>query len=189
MFLFFDTETTGLPRDWQAPLEDLDNWPRLVQLAWLLFDENGREAETSSRIIRPEGFVIPAAAAAVHGITNERAQAEGVALNPVLEEFIEAIDQSKMIIAHNMSFDEMIIGAELKRKNYGHKLFERPRICTMLSATDYCRIDNGHGYKWPKLVELHYRLFGKGFDGAHDALADVKACARCFFELLDRGVI
>jgi len=30
MYLFFDTETTGLPRNWKAPVTDLDNWPRMV---------------------------------------------------------------------------------------------------------------------------------------------------------------
>ncbi len=189
MFLFFDTETTGLPRNWRSPQEDLDNWPRLVQLAWLLTDGNGREVKGASAIIRPEGFDIPAAAAAVHGITTERALVEGVGLSAALDGFIRAVDEAKIIVAHNMSFDEKIMGAELLRKNRAHRLFERPKICTMTSATDFCAIDNGYGYKWPKLVELHYRLFNEGFEGAHDALADVKACARCFFELIERGVI
>lgn len=189
MFLFFDTETTGLPRDWQAPLENLDNWPRLVQLAWLLTDKNGREIKSISKIIKPEGYEIPEAAAAVHGISTARAQAEGVLLDPVLKEFTRAVDEAKILVAHNMSFDEKIMGAELLRKKYEHKLFERPKICTMHSSTNYCRIENGYGYKWPKLIELHQKLFNEAFDGAHDALADVKACARCFFELMKRRVI
>ena len=195
MFLFFDTETTGLPLDWRAPLEDLDNWPRLVQLAWLLTDENGKKVKSTNRIIKPEGFIIPTEAAAVHGVSTERAHEEGVLLNPALKEFIQAVDKAKLLVAHNMSFDEKIMGAELLRKKHEHKLFDRPKICTMQSSTDYCKIqsalraENGYGYKWPKLIELHQKLFDQEFENAHDALADVKACARCFFELMKRGII
>ena len=189
MFLFFDTETTGLPLDWRAPLENLDNWPRLVQLAWLLTDKNGKEVKSISKIIKPEGFIIPAEAAAVHGISTERAQVEGVLLPAALKEFSEAVDEAKILVAHNMSFDEKIMGAELLREKQEHKLFERPKICTMQSSTQYCKIENDYGYKWPKLIELHQKLFSEEFDNAHDALADVKACARCFFELMKRRVI
>ncbi len=45
------------------------------------------------------------------------------------------------------------------------------------------------GYKRPKLEELHLLLFDEDFDNAHDALADTEACMRCFFELVERGVI
>lgn len=189
MFLFFDTETTGLPLNWQAPLEDLDNWPRLVQLAWLLMDANGKEVKSISKVIKPEGFIIPEGAAQVHGISTERAEEEGVPLNPVLREFAQAVDQAKILVAHNMSFDEKIMGAELLRKKHKHKLFDKPKICTMQSSTEFCRIENEYGYKWPKLIELHQKLFDEEFDNAHDALADVKACARCFFELTKRKVI
>ena len=189
MFLFFDTETTGLPRNWQAPQEDLDNWPRLVQLAWLLMDENGKEVKDTSQIIKPEGFIIPKEASAVHGISTAKARKEGIELNTALKEFTGAVDEAKILVAHNMSFDEKIMGAELLRKKHRHKLFARPKICTMLSSTDYCKIENDFGYKWPKLIELHQKLFDEEFANAHDALADVKACARCFFELMKRKII
>lgn len=189
MFLFFDTETTGLPKNWQAPLEDLENWPRLVQLAWLFADGYGKEVGSGNLIIKPEGFLIPESASAVHGITTERAEKEGISLDEALSQFSQAIEQAKIIVAHNISFDEKIIGAEFLRKKIEHKFFERPQICTMLTSKDFCRIESGRGYKWPKLIELHEKLFDSGFDGAHDALADVRACARCFFELVKKGVI
>ncbi|MFA4941545.1 MAG: 3'-5' exonuclease [Patescibacteria group bacterium] len=189
MFLFFDTETTGLPKNWQAPLEDLDNWPRLVQLAWLFADGYGKEVGGGNLIVKPEGFIIPEAASAVHGITTERAEKEGISLDEALAQFSQAIEQSKIIVAHNISFDEKIIGAEFLRKKVDHKFFERPQICTMLASKDFCQIESERGYKWPKLIELHEKLFESGFDDAHDAMADVKACSRCFFELVKRGVI
>lgn len=189
MFLFFDTETTGLPRSWQAPLEDLNNWPRLVQLAWLLVDDAGKEFDGKNRIIKPENFIIPKESEAVHGISTARAKKEGIKLDEALMEFANAIERSKTLVAHNISFDEKIMGAEFLRKEIEHQLFNRPKICTMHKSTNFCKIRNGYGYKWPKLIELHEKLFDSDFDGAHDALADVKACARCFFELKERGVI
>ncbi|MEQ1573576.1 MAG: 3'-5' exonuclease, partial [Vicinamibacterales bacterium] len=106
MYLFFDTETTGLPRDWKAPVSDLDNWPRLVELAWRLYDNSGNSVESRTAIVRPEGFVIPADAAAVHGITTARALVEGVGLEPLLVDFARAVDRSRALVAHNVAFDE-----------------------------------------------------------------------------------
>ena len=83
-YLFFDTETTGIPQDYKAPCTDTDNWPRLVQLGWILTDSRGNELRRGNRIVRPEGFEIPAAASDVHGITTERALAEGEPLRDVM---------------------------------------------------------------------------------------------------------
>lgn len=189
MYLFFDTETTGLPQNYNAPIEDLNNWPRLVQLAWSIYDKSGEKIDSSSFIIKPEGFEIPEQASSVHGITTERALKEGQKLENILQEFSQAISQAKIIVAHNMSFDEKIIGAEFLRTGVNHELFETIRVCTKEEATDYCQIPGNYGYKWPRLSELHIKLFGEDFLGAHDALTDVEACARCFFELARRGVI
>lgn len=189
MYLFFDTETTGLPKSWKAPIEELANWPRLVQLAWLFMDENGKEIAGKNQIIKPEGFVIPEVASNVHGISTERAMSEGIPLIEALGDFAQVLEDTKLIVAHNISFDEKIMGAEFLRKEIASELFNRAKICTMHKSTDFCKIEGPYGYKWPKLMELHHRLFDEGFDGAHDALVDVRACARCFFELQKRGVV
>src|SRR3989339_1153667 len=187
MFLFFDTETTGLPRNWRAPLTDLDNWPRLVQLAWLMYDEKGNKASGNNLIVKPEGFIIPEEAYRVHGISTEIALKKGLELAEALRMFAAGIAKAKIIVAHNISFDEKIMGAEFLRKNIDHSLFDAVRICTKEESTDFCQLPGAYGYKWPTLAELHIKLFGSNFDGAHDALADVEACARCFFELVNRG--
>ena len=88
MYLFFDTETTGLPRNYQAPVSDSRNWPRVVQIAWLITDAEGFEQKSAEYIIKPQGFVIPKAASRIHRITNEVANRQGVELGPVLEEII-----------------------------------------------------------------------------------------------------
>jgi len=188
MYLFFDTETTGLPKNWSAPITDIDNWPRLVQLAWLLYDSKNQEIKSANRIIIPEGFTIPTEASNVHGISTERARKEGIDLTDALNEFSSALVEANFLIAHNISFDEKIAGAEFIRKNITSRLDNIPKICTMKTTTNICKIPGRYGYKWPNLTELHNHLFNKGFDGAHDALADVKACADCFFELKKAGM-
>ena len=188
MLLFFDTETTGLPGDWKAPVTQTDNWPRMVQIAWLQYDNRENLIAEANYIIKPNGYTIPGDAADIHGITTEIALEKGSELSSVLSEFSAVIGEAKMLIAHNMDFDEKIVGAEYVRMGVKSGLFETSRFCTMKTTTDLCRIPGYYGYKWPKLEELHRFLFGSHFKGAHDALVDVKVCAKCYYELVKRGV-
>lgn len=189
MYLFFDTETTGLPRNWKAPVSDLNNWPRLVQLAYLYYDNNGNKISGGDFIIKPEGFIIPPDASRIHGISTERAQREGQSLNTVLQHFNSLIEQAKYLVAHNMAFDEKIVGAELLRNGMRNSIQAKNKICTMERTTDFCAIDGPYGYKWPKLSELHYKLFRTGFEEAHNAAVDITATAKCFWELKRLGKI
>lgn len=188
MYLFFDTETTGIPGSYRAPVEDLANWPRLVQIGWLLTDGQGVEASSAEFIVRPEGFVIPTEAVRVHGISTERAMREGAALADVLAAVAAGIESAATLVAHNMPFDEKILGAEFLRSGFPNLLAGKRRLCTMQAGTDICRLPGPYGFKWPRLQELHEVLFGESFAGEHQALADVHACARCFFELRRRGI-
>lgn len=183
MYLFFDTETTGLPLDWRAPLDDLDNWPRMVQVAWLLYDHKGNLIDSKSHIIKPEGYIIPEEATSVHGITTSKALKEGNDLAKVLEELYQLMEKADCLVAHNMSFDEKIVGAEFLRKEMDNIIDLKKKICTMESSTDVCMIDGPYGYKWPKLSELYYQLFGKEFKEAHNALNDINATAEFFWEM------
>jgi DNA polymerase III epsilon subunit-like protein len=189
MYLFFDTETTGLPKNWKAPVADLNNWPRLVQLAYLFYDENGNIISSGDHIIKPEGFTIPTDASRIHGISTERAIREGKALQAVLQDFQSLIDQAEYLVAHNMSFDEKIVGAEFLRIGMQDSSSTKRKICTMQSTTNYCAINGPYGYKWPKLSELHYKLFRTGFEEAHNAAVDIHATAKCFWELRRLGKI
>jgi len=189
MYLFFDTETTGLPLNWKAPVTDLSNWPRLGQLAWVLYDNSGNLVSGSDHIIKPEDFTIPVNAAAIHGITHERASMEGTPLSMVLSEFLSCINKSEILVAHNMSFDEKIVGAEFLRQNMPNAIPQKNRICTMMKSTNFCKLQGPYGYKWPKLSELHYILFGSDFAEAHNAAVDIQVTAKCFWELKHKGII
>lgn len=190
MYLFFDTETTGLPKNYQAPLDDFSNWPRLVQLAWSMYDFHGNHWDSFNYIIYPDGFEIPEESTKIHRISQEMAIKDGVDVKKALAHFIQEVERSTYIVAHNIDFDEKIVGSELLRAKMVNKLESSNKICTMKRTADVCRIPNGRGgYKWPNLTELYTHLFQKSFSDAHDAQFDVKACAECYFELKNRRLI
>lgn len=188
--ILFDTETNGLPRSWRIPFTSPDNWPRMVQLAWMVFDSGERLIKERSLIIRPDGWVVNDEAAAIHRITHARALAEGVRVQDALAEFADDWDEARIAVAHNFDFDKNIVGAEWVREK-GAVVRSIPAFmdgvelfCTMQNGTDLCKLPGRYGYKWPTLTELHTHLFGLGFAEAHDALVDVQACARSFFAMV-----
>jgi DNA polymerase-3 subunit epsilon len=184
MYLFFDTETTGLPRDWKAPVTDLNNLPSLVQLAYLQFDNNGNKISEGDFIIKPNGYIIPKESSNIHGITHEKGMNEGVDLHNVLIDFHALINNSQTLVAYNMSFDEKIVGSEFLKNGFHNTIPSKPKICTMEKTTYFCNIPGFYGKpKWPKPSELHYKLFGFEFEEAHNAMIDINVTAKCFWEL------
>jgi DNA polymerase III epsilon subunit-like protein len=188
-FFFFDTETTGVPLNYKAPSSDTNNWPRLVQLAWILTDEEGNRIHTGNLIVKPEDFIIPTDATRVHGITTQRAKEEGVPLAEVIEQFNADLDVANYIVGHNVDFDKKIVGAEMIRLGMKDIMDSKKSYCTMQSSIDFCKIPGKYGYKYPKLQELYKKLFGSEFDNAHDALSDIEATEKCFWELRKRKLI
>ena len=186
-YLFFDTETTGLPLNFNASHKDLNNWPRVVQLAWILTDSQGKIIEEKSFIIKPDSFTIPVASFAIHGIDNEKANKLGISIIDALNIFNQSLQNRNLIlVAHNMDFDINVLGAEFLRIGVETNFMDLSRVCTMKSSIDFCGLPKG---KFPKLAELYRRLFNDDFENAHNAMADVFACYRCFFEMVNRGII
>tara|TARA_B110000240_G_scaffold185229_1_gene220623 strand:- start:832 stop:2808 length:1977 start_codon:yes stop_codon:yes gene_type:complete len=181
--LFFDTETTGLPKNWKAPVEEIDNWPRLVQIAWQVYDQDKNLIEEHEYIIKPDGFSIPLDATEVHKITTQKASEIGENINKVLSSFYQSVDDTDILVAHNYSYDYSVVGSELLRNEYENILKSKDHICTMLSSTDFCKIPGPYGFKWPKLEELYSILFVESFN-AHNALDDIRATSRCFWKLV-----
>ena len=191
MYLIFDTETTGLPHNKTAPITDLNNWPRIVQIAWQLHDAKGRLISQHNLIVKPDGFDIPFKAEQVHGISTKRALEEGNDLGGVLDLLITDLSRTSQIIGHNIEFDISILGAELIRQQRDPEvLLKLAKLDTGLTATEFCQLQGGLGgkLKMPTLLELHKKLFDKDFGDAHDASYDVAATARCFFGLLTQNV-
>ena len=187
MYLIFDTETTGLPKNWKAPITDTDNWPRCIQIAWQLHDEMGELIEDQNYLIKPDNFEIPYESQKIHGISTELAIEEGNSLDEVLEKFNQSLEKSSFVIGHNVSFDINVIGCEFYRQQLKNSLSSKKLLDTCTEDTALlCELPGGRGgkYKLPTLIELHEFLFDTSFKEAHNATADVEATARCFLELI-----
>ena len=191
MYLIFDTETTGLPKRYNAPVSDSDNWPRCIQIAWQLHDAMGNLIEHQDYLVKPDGFNIPFDAEKIHGISTELATAEGISLKEVAEKFQNALSKTKFIVGQNVDFDVNIMGAEFFRLGIENPLPKLPVLDTCTETTaQLCQIPGGRGgkFKLPTLTELHEFLFNESFAEAHNATADVEATTRCFLELVRRQI-
>ncbi|MGN5954106.1 DNA polymerase III subunit alpha [Sphingobacterium lactis] len=191
MYIIFDTETTGLPKRWDAPITDTDNWPRCIQIAWQLHDELGKLIEHQDYLIKPDGFNIPYDSEKIHGISTDLATEKGVPLEDVLHKFNEALGKAKFVVGQNIGFDLNIMGSEFYRYGVDSPMGNMPILdtCTEVTA-ELLKLPGGRGgkFKLPTLTELHSYLFGVPFAEAHNATADVEATTRCFFELVRREV-
>ena len=144
MYLIFDTETTGLPKKWNAPITDTDNWPRCVQLAWQLHDNNGIIISDSSCLIKANDFDIPFESEKIHGISTELSKQIGLELADVLKSFLNDLNQTKYIIGHNLKFDINIIRAELYRLELEDTLKDKTLLDTCTEKTaSLCKIPGG----------------------------------------------
>lgn len=189
---FFDTETTGL---WNKKLAITHTaQPHIVQLATLVTDSCGNEVTSFNRIIKPQGYTtIDPGAFEVHGITFERAMDEGIDRRLVLDEWRDLVRPTHMLIAHNKEFDLKLMEIAMRREYNDVKQSYRykKQFCTMKTYTDICKLPptdrmlqyGFNTYKSPKLQEAYKHVFGEEFEDAHDAMADVRACAKIFFAL------
>jgi DNA polymerase III alpha subunit (gram-positive type) len=190
-YLLFDCETTGKPKDYRASYEDIDNWPRVTQLAWMLCNDDAEIISQYQSLIKPDGWEIPKEKFFIdNNMSTERCEAEGVLISDALDKLMEAKLQAEFLVAHNLVFDNNVVWSEFLRAGIQPRT-DMTNICTMESSTKYCAIPSPYnkGFKWPRLIELHIKLFGKEFEGAHDAMDDVIALKNCFFELINIGVI
>ena len=162
MYLIFDTETTGLPKNWKAPLSDSENWPRCIQIAWQIHDSEGLIFSHEDYLIRPDGFTIPFDSEQVHGISTALAEDQGLPLLEVLDKFKLALDKVSYVIGHNISFDRNIVGAEFLRSNLADELEDKALVDTCTEETaNLCRLPGGRRgkFKYPTLSELYNFLF------------------------------
>jgi len=194
MYLIIDTETTGLPKSKSANISEDEIQPRIVELAWVVLDENFQEKTLKSYIIKPNGFSIPEGASSIHGLTTEYASLNGEELSDVMDIFYNDMKHCKFIVAHNLKFDLPIVEWEFRRLNRpfdANVLNELTGLCTMELTKDVCRTRKkiGSGFKNPSLKELYQYLFSQDFPGAHRAINDVRATADCFTALIDKKLI
>ena len=201
-----DIETTGLPpknANWET---DFLQFPHIVQLSWKLAEDS----EVNDYIIKPDGYEIPEEVSKIHGITTEIAIGKGVPFGTIIQRLIDDCAESELIIGHNLYFDVSIVKANILRLAYNNQgndlladlsersiaaLHKDKRVDTMsYPVIRFCAIPfpnakpGSRNYKYPKLIELYFNLFGEEFP-AHDSKYDVLATEKCYFELLRLGIL
>jgi len=189
--LVYDTETTGVPP--KGPMQ-LETMPYVIQLAAILYEDQRPVAHMSTFIRLPDGVRIPEEKFFLeNGLTNERVAKFGGEIHRVLDQFFELEAMADRIVAHNAAFDNKLMDAMLRRAQEPALLAcwrEADKRCTMLSLVDVLKIPGKWrgSYKWPRLDEAYKRLVDVGgFEGAHDALVDVQACAEVLWKIEEYG--
>jgi len=187
VILFFDTETTG-KTDFKLPATH-PSQPSIVQLGAQLYDNNLRLCHEINLLVKPEFKEIEQQAADIHGIQHSYASDHGVSLLFALSCFLELQSKCKTRVAHNLAFDSMLIEAACSRLGLKESL-PHSGFCTMQAMTPVMRLPGNYGkYKWPKLSEAYEFCTGQTLEGAHDALADVRACKEIYKWLNSRETI
>ena len=193
MIMAYDTETSGLPLFHERSADPRQ--PHLVQLALLICDEDGREIGHKNVIIKPDGCAIPDDVAQIHGITTEMAMAKGIPEADAVKIWMDAQARCDMRVAYNESFDRRIMRIAMLRAGVDRPLIDtieaRPAFCTLSGSRPHLKLPPSEKMaaagmkmrKTPTQAECIQHFFGEQLDGAHDALVDVRACARVFFHL------
>ena len=205
-FLVFDTETTGLPKSKFISPSTLNLWPYIVQFSYIIYDSSLNDIiDSKDYIIKlPENITISEESSKIHGITNDISNEKGISINEVLNEFFYYLRSVDKLIGHNIEFDINMIKVALLRiinnisvssqqiklyKQYLHYILNYDNIiCTLKDSISFCNIQlldkTGKPYlKYPKLCELHEKLFNKSPNNLHNSFNDILITLRCFMKL------
>lgn len=191
--IFIDTETNWLPIRYDLEWDGSDNYPRIIQIAYLFeWDKVKKEWQT---LIVPDQFEIKKEVSDLTWITQKQAVEKWIPLIWALLYLAKLINESDELICHNLDFDINVILSEFYRnkkyinKNLDFDIFEKikniKKTCTMKDqkVIDFVWIPWKYGNKFPKLIELHKKLFWEEFENQHEALSDIRATHRCYYEL------
>lgn len=188
MILIFDTSAAGKPKSYKIPHTDTFNWPRMIHISWLAYDQNGDLVEDKNHLIKNHALEVPEDMLRFHKLKLEDLEEQGRDIEDVLGEFRDVVDKADYIFSFNLNYNESVVGAEYVRHNINHRLHQSERYCLMQEATYFCKIPGSEGrYKWPTLTELHTKCFGAGYVGPNNARNDVLAATKCFNDLWKRG--
>lgn len=192
VILFYDTETSGLVNKHKKLSDDCQ--PHCLQIGAGLYD-TGEEKffQKVSILINCQDANIDKKALETHGITKEMMQKGGVNPDTAMHMFCDMANRADECIGFNVSFDRDVIASGMFKvgfdRTYVKKFYETPHFDIMKPLTDVCKIPGKYGYKWPKLTEAYELLIdAKGFDGAHDAFADIMATFELWEYCLDNDI-
>lgn len=189
--LVFDTETTGKYEFKKGMLDPCQ--PRIVSLAALAMSDDGQtEVGQYYAIVKPDDFVIPEEVSRIHGITQEFAMKNGFDGKGVINSFLRMFVNCRYSIAFNSKFDFHMVMSEIVRRCPDNEhLFDIRKVrCAMLAAAGCMKKPNQYGYEsyaWPKLQEAYAWMFKQNMEGAHNAMADVRATAWLSFAMIGQN--
>ena len=155
--LVFDTETTGLPEK-GAKINEIEKWPYIIQLSYILYDtENNFVLDICDSIVKlNKNITINPVSESIHKISMDISQEKGINIKEVLKTLKHAVNDSDIIIGHNVKFDKNIVFVELARNNMPNIFKGKTFYCTMYGSKNICKIPiniNGKDiFKNPKLV-------------------------------------
>lgn len=188
MTLLFDTSAVGKPKSYKKPYTDTFNWPRMIHISWLLYDDAGDLVSDEDHLIKNFALEIPDDMIRFHKLDPEKIVQEGSDIEEVLHKFKSDIDKANLVFSFNLNYNESIVGAEFFRYGISHRLHNSEKYCLMQESTYFCKIDSGDGrYKWPSLTELHMACFNAAYPNPNNARSDVMAATKCFNHLLKKG--
>lgn len=180
MYIFINTIASGKPKNWQSPVTEPWNWPRLLHLSWFITTAPGEQKKTNTLLVRPQGFEVPAAVLSEHALSETQLLNEGIGIANALQQLQAAFTGETTLVAHNIGLHTKILGAECARLGIPDFLASHTQVCTMISGTAFCKIPGTYGNKWPTLEELYQKLFSKPLP---KGLPETDAVAACFWEL------
>lgn len=185
--LFVDTETSGIPRDWNQPYSNQDHWPHIAQLAWVICTREGEEVKVENCYIQPNDYDMSPESGSVHGLTLDFLRAHGQSRYSVMQRLHrDLLHYQPLVVAHFMQLDFHMMGVGFHRAGLKNPLLQLPVFCTMRATGELVRYSS-QGFL--RLGDLYQRLFHEPLLQAHDALVDARATARCFFEMRRQGTI
>lgn len=185
--LFIDTETSGLPKNWEKPYSTQGNWPFAVQVSWLIYTKDGQLVKQENFYINDNDFAITPSAQKIHGITTDFLLQNGDSRLKIMAFLANDLLQYKpMVVGHFLELDYHITGVEFYRSQLDNPMPALPSFCTMQGTTHMVRNPQ---FKYLRLGELYEELFNTRLEDQHNALTDARATAECFFELVKRGEI
>jgi len=188
--LIFDTETDGFPLNYKASIYETNNWPRIESIAWNKIAPNGQLLSSKYFVKKPNGFSEESTSTTIHGVSNEYVNLIGLSLKEIILLFENELSDCHYLVAHNIEFDYAIVFSEYRRVELNTtRISSIKKICTMKKSITFCKLPSKKGYKYPKLSELYYKLFGISISNEYNSQTNANVCMKCLKELFNLKII
>jgi len=189
-FLFIDIETTGLPESDRISNENLDLWPNIIQMSWIVTDSNGKILKQEDYLVTQHNFKFDNFTNRIHKHKIAKSKTHGTHIRKILSRIDSDFKKVQVIIGHNIEFDLKMLKVEYLRNGFKENFLDKIHFCTMINTIRFCEFKNENGgFKFPKLSELNMKLFNNNLEKEYNSIVNVKSICNCFWELNYRSEI